>query len=179
MFCPRCRTEYRNGFTRCSDCGQPLTNEAPPSPQVHERGGLHLTVPYTQGFPLRGLPVSTAGYSSEADRYAAAWAEYRSLNRQVLAWALAFGLMVAAGQGVWAVTGRTGRANIMVGVMMFSAMVATVLAMIRAAQWRCPRCRAARPFRLSRRCYRCGLRKWQGQRLEARQDVTVTPRPPN
>ncbi len=28
MICPRCRTEYRPGFTRCSDCGTDLVPEA-------------------------------------------------------------------------------------------------------------------------------------------------------
>ena len=26
MFCPQCKTEYRFGFTHCSDCGTPLVN---------------------------------------------------------------------------------------------------------------------------------------------------------
>ena len=26
MFCPQCKTEYRFGFTQCSDCGTPLVN---------------------------------------------------------------------------------------------------------------------------------------------------------
>jgi hypothetical protein len=26
MFCPHCKTEYRFGFTHCSDCGTPLVN---------------------------------------------------------------------------------------------------------------------------------------------------------
>jgi len=30
MFCPECKTEYRPGFTRCSDCGVALVNELPP-----------------------------------------------------------------------------------------------------------------------------------------------------
>jgi hypothetical protein len=117
---------------------------------------------------LRNLPLPAAGYASETDRYAAAWSEYRSLNRQVLFWLLGFVLMIVVTEVIWAVTGRTGRANIMVGVMTFSALVGTMLAMVRAGQWRCPRCNAARAFRLrgtaipSGRCYRCGLRKGQG-----------------
>ncbi len=27
MFCPKCRTEYRNGFTTCADCEVPLISE--------------------------------------------------------------------------------------------------------------------------------------------------------
>lgn len=27
MFCPDCQTEYRDGFTRCSDCGADLVSQ--------------------------------------------------------------------------------------------------------------------------------------------------------
>ena len=30
MYCPNCRTEYRPGFIRCSDCGVELLEELPP-----------------------------------------------------------------------------------------------------------------------------------------------------
>ena len=29
-WCPKCRTEYREGFTICADCGSPLTAQLPP-----------------------------------------------------------------------------------------------------------------------------------------------------
>ena len=29
MFCPNCKTEYREGFSRCSDCGADLVRELP------------------------------------------------------------------------------------------------------------------------------------------------------
>ena len=32
MFCPQCRTEYREGFYTCTDCGVPLVSELPPEP---------------------------------------------------------------------------------------------------------------------------------------------------
>lgn len=30
MYCPQCRTEYREGFTECSDCRVPLVRGMPP-----------------------------------------------------------------------------------------------------------------------------------------------------
>lgn len=30
MICPKCGYEYRNGFSKCSDCGSNLVNEPPP-----------------------------------------------------------------------------------------------------------------------------------------------------
>lgn len=35
MFCPNCRAEYREGYTRCSDCGVWLV-EVPPPPGLHK-----------------------------------------------------------------------------------------------------------------------------------------------
>ena len=32
MFCPKCRAEYREGFSRCSDCDIPLVPELEPEP---------------------------------------------------------------------------------------------------------------------------------------------------
>jgi Putative prokaryotic signal transducing protein len=29
MFCPKCKTEYKKGFSRCSDCDVDLTSELP------------------------------------------------------------------------------------------------------------------------------------------------------
>ena len=38
MFCPRCRTEYRAGFTKCADCGSKLVLAlASPSPPSESR----------------------------------------------------------------------------------------------------------------------------------------------
>ncbi|MGD0777523.1 MAG: DUF2007 domain-containing protein [Candidatus Solibacter sp.] len=31
MYCPQCRSEYRDGFTECSDCHVPLLAGAPPA----------------------------------------------------------------------------------------------------------------------------------------------------
>ena len=32
MWCPSCRSEYREGFTECADCGTALVEELPPEP---------------------------------------------------------------------------------------------------------------------------------------------------
>ena len=32
MYCPKCRTEYQDGFTICAECNVPLTLECPPEP---------------------------------------------------------------------------------------------------------------------------------------------------
>jgi hypothetical protein len=32
MYCPKCRTEYRKGFTSCADCEIPLVHELPSEP---------------------------------------------------------------------------------------------------------------------------------------------------
>ena len=34
MFCPQCRSEYREGFTTCSDCNVPLVSELPPQSEA-------------------------------------------------------------------------------------------------------------------------------------------------
>ena len=35
MFCPVCKAEYRQGFTRCGDCGTELVNAAPEAPPAN------------------------------------------------------------------------------------------------------------------------------------------------
>ena len=35
MFCPRCRSEFREGFTQCSDCEVDLVATLPPLPEAH------------------------------------------------------------------------------------------------------------------------------------------------
>lgn len=33
MFCPQCKSEYREGFTKCADCGSPLVDSLPAEPE--------------------------------------------------------------------------------------------------------------------------------------------------
>ena len=33
MFCPKCKAEYREGFSRCADCGIDLVPELSPEPE--------------------------------------------------------------------------------------------------------------------------------------------------
>ena len=45
MYCPQCRSEYRDGFTECSDCHVPLlTGTPPPEPAVPSDPTLGLVV---------------------------------------------------------------------------------------------------------------------------------------
>jgi Putative prokaryotic signal transducing protein len=36
MFCPKCKTEYKKGFSRCADCDVDLIPELPPEPEAPE-----------------------------------------------------------------------------------------------------------------------------------------------
>jgi hypothetical protein len=33
MFCPKCKSEYRDGFFKCADCGVDLVAQIPPEPE--------------------------------------------------------------------------------------------------------------------------------------------------
>lgn len=34
MFCPKCKSEYREGFYQCTDCGVDLVTVLPPEPET-------------------------------------------------------------------------------------------------------------------------------------------------
>ena len=36
MYCPQCKTEYRNGFSKCADCDVDLIPELSPEPEPSE-----------------------------------------------------------------------------------------------------------------------------------------------
>ena len=38
-WCPQCGVEYREGFSRCSECGVALVSTPPPSPERHAQPG--------------------------------------------------------------------------------------------------------------------------------------------
>ena len=47
-FCPKCRVEYREGFTVCADCGVPLVHELPPEerkPEEWDESGVEPETP--------------------------------------------------------------------------------------------------------------------------------------
>lgn len=35
MFCPKCKSEYREGFYKCADCGSDLVHQLPPETSDH------------------------------------------------------------------------------------------------------------------------------------------------
>lgn len=45
MICPKCKAEYREGFTKCADCGIDLIPELPPEPSAVPKKGFVDFVP--------------------------------------------------------------------------------------------------------------------------------------
>jgi hypothetical protein len=53
MYCPQCRVEYRDGFTKCSDCHVPLlTGTRPPDPPDPFDPTLELVVVLETSDPI-------------------------------------------------------------------------------------------------------------------------------
>ncbi len=50
MICPKCGSEYRDGFTRCSDCDVDLV-APPPPPPPDDRAGIELVKVWEGGNP--------------------------------------------------------------------------------------------------------------------------------
>ena len=57
-YCPRCGSEYRPGFTECSDCHLPLVDEPPEGPV--RKPGLGGKIPFDPGEVARLVPVYVA-----------------------------------------------------------------------------------------------------------------------
>ncbi len=45
MFCPKCKTEYRPGYTVCADCGVGLVDRLPPEPELDKPIGVEGSQP--------------------------------------------------------------------------------------------------------------------------------------
>lgn len=52
MYCPKCRAEFREGFTFCENCGENLVNELPPEPERAERTQSPLVKFAKSVFPI-------------------------------------------------------------------------------------------------------------------------------
>ena len=46
MFCPKCKSEYREGFYKCADCGVDLVG-APPPEQTDDLGDVEFVEVYS------------------------------------------------------------------------------------------------------------------------------------
>ena len=54
MFCPKCKAEYREGFTECSDCKVPLVWELPQEPKqeyIEPEPNLEFVTVFATGNP--------------------------------------------------------------------------------------------------------------------------------
>ena len=53
MYCPECRTEYREGFTECADCRVPLLPGTPPAERDQFDPALDLVVVLDANDPVQ------------------------------------------------------------------------------------------------------------------------------
>jgi hypothetical protein len=60
MWCPSCRTEYREGFSRCADCGADLVGALPPSPSSTREARPPITGPFSPDDDVVELTTTTA-----------------------------------------------------------------------------------------------------------------------
>ena len=51
MFCPQCRSEYREGFTRCDNCNKALVAVLPPLPGEGDPSHRELVTVFETGDP--------------------------------------------------------------------------------------------------------------------------------
>ncbi|HAD82292.1 MAG: hypothetical protein A2509_04790 [Candidatus Edwardsbacteria bacterium RIFOXYD12_FULL_50_11] len=58
-FCPNCRTEYREGFKNCSDCGSDLMAALPPEADNREEVDSDLLAVYDAPDQMSALALSS------------------------------------------------------------------------------------------------------------------------
>src|SRR5690242_11677616 len=61
MFCPRCKAEYRIGFTRCSDCDMDLVDHLPVEPPHNSALVVIRTYPSVLAADLAKNALGAAG----------------------------------------------------------------------------------------------------------------------
>jgi len=57
-FCPKCRTEFRSGFYKCSDCGSPLVASLSPIPEEGHQDEDELVSVFDPADPLIGQALA-------------------------------------------------------------------------------------------------------------------------
>jgi hypothetical protein len=57
-FCPHCRSEYRQGFKTCSDCGTDLVEDLPPVADNKEETGAEMVSVFDAPDQMSALAVS-------------------------------------------------------------------------------------------------------------------------
>jgi hypothetical protein len=60
MWCPACRTEYRDGVTRCADCGTALVDATPPRPSQRHESHQLVSGPFAPDDDVVELMTTTA-----------------------------------------------------------------------------------------------------------------------
>jgi len=58
-FCPQCRTEYREGFNKCSDCGSDLVNILSALPDNQEDMGADMVPVFDAPDQLSAISISS------------------------------------------------------------------------------------------------------------------------
>jgi hypothetical protein len=60
MWCPSCRTEYRDGVTRCADCGSELVDALPPQHSPRHESHQRVSGPFSPTDDVVELMTTTA-----------------------------------------------------------------------------------------------------------------------
>jgi hypothetical protein len=68
MFCPTCRSEYRDGFVHCADCDVDLVSDLPPAPAPDdERSQIQLVEVFETGDPAEMSVLKSLLQDAEID----------------------------------------------------------------------------------------------------------------